>query len=119
MFYDRFAQLCQDRGVSPTRAAMDAGVSKSLVSKWKTNEAIVPSSDVLKRLSVYFGIPVSVLLGEREPSAALPGAERRIGDAELKFALFGGDAEITDAMYDEVLSFAAYVKQREAEKKKV
>ena len=44
--------------------------------------------------------------------------ERSVSDDDIKFALFGGDGEITDAMYDEVRRFAAFVKQREAEKKK-
>lgn len=43
--------------------------------------------------------------------------ERSISDDEIKFALFGGDGEITDEMYDEVKRFAAYIKQREAGKK--
>ena len=40
-----------------------------------------------------------------------------VTDDDIKFALFGGDGEITDAMYDEVKQFAAFIKQREAEKK--
>ena len=45
--------------------------------------------------------------------------EREISDNDIKFALFGGDGEITDAMYDEVKRFAQMVKLREeAEKKK-
>ena len=53
--------------------------------------------------------------GEKAP--AEPG-KRSVSDDDIKFALFGGDGEITDAMYDEVRRFAAFVKQREAEKKK-
>ena len=46
-------------------------------------------------------------------------SERQISDDDIKFALFGGDGEITDAMYDEVKRFAKMVKLREeAEKKK-
>lgn len=66
MFYDKYAQLCKQRGVSMSAAAMDAGLSKSLVTKWKVNKVDVPSPDVLKKLSVYFGMPVSELLGEEE-----------------------------------------------------
>ncbi len=36
---------------------------------------------------------------------------------ELKFALFGGSEDITDEMYEEVLQFAHFVKEREARKK--
>ena len=43
--------------------------------------------------------------------------ERSVSDDDIKFALFGGDCEITDEMYDEVKRFAAYIKQREAGKK--
>ena len=64
MFYDKYAQLCKRRGVSMSAAAVEAGLSKSLVTKWKTNKVDVPSPDVLKKLSAYFNMPVSELLGE-------------------------------------------------------
>lgn len=51
-------------------AAMEAGLSKSLVTKWKTNNVEVPSPDVLRKLSNYFGIPVSELLGEEKGEEA-------------------------------------------------
>ena len=66
MFYDKYAQLCKLRGVSMSAAALEAGLSKSLVTKWKTNKVDVPSPDVLKKLSAYFDMPVSELLGEEE-----------------------------------------------------
>ena len=66
MFYDKYAQLCKRRGVSMSAAAIEAGLSKSLVTKWKVNKVDVPSPDVLKKLSAYFGMPVSELLGEEE-----------------------------------------------------
>lgn len=66
MFFDKYAQLCKKKGISPSAAAMEAGLSKSLVTKWKSNKVEVPSPDVLKKLSNYFGIPVSELLGEKD-----------------------------------------------------
>ena len=39
-----------------------------------------------------------------------------VTDEEINFALFGGDGDITDAMYEEVKRFAAFIKQREAGK---
>lgn len=66
VFYDKYAQLCKQRGVSMSAAAVDAGLSKSLVTKWKVNKVDVPSPDVLKKLSAYFNMPVSELLGEEE-----------------------------------------------------
>ena len=66
MFYDRFVHLCAEKGVSPSRAALDAGISKSLVTKWKANGAKDPSPDVIRKLSKYFNISVAELLGEED-----------------------------------------------------
>lgn len=118
MFYDRFAYLCKQRDVSPSRAALDAGISKSLVSKWKNNNTEIPSPDVLSKLSKYFGISVSELLGEETEKAPAETSRRDVSDEDIMFALFGGDSEITEEMYEEVKGFAAFVKQREAAKRK-
>lgn len=32
---------------------------------------------------------------------------------DIKFAIFDGEKEITDAMYEEVKKFAAFIEQRE------
>lgn len=69
MVYDKFCDLCSQKGVSPSKAAMDAGFSKSLISKWKANQEIVPSSEVLQKIADYFGVSVDYLLGkEKQPT---------------------------------------------------
>lgn len=73
VFYDKFVYLCKQKDVSPSKAAIDAGISKSLVTKWKTAKVEIPSPDVLSRLSKYFNIPVSELIGEdikKQPSVS-------------------------------------------------
>lgn len=62
MFYDRYVSLCAKKGVSPSRAALEAGISKSLVSKWKANESKEPSPEVIRKLADYFGIPAYEVL---------------------------------------------------------
>ena len=116
MFYERFVQLCRQKGVSTSKAAIDAGLSKSTVTKWKKDPGTKPSGNVIDKLCRYFGISVSELLGyvEEEEGSSRP----RPTQEDIKFALFGGSGEITDAMYDEVLSFAAFVRQREERKAK-
>ena len=112
MFYDRFVMLCESRGVSPSRAAIDAGLSKSTVTKWKRSPDARPTGNVIEKLPRYFGVSVAELLGEEGPEP------QKVSDSDLKFALFGGSGDITDEMYNEVLSFAAFVKEREAAKKR-
>lgn len=66
MFYDKFVYLCNQKGISPSKAAIDAGISKSLVTKWKSNNSKLPSPDVLTKISKYFNIPVSELIDEEK-----------------------------------------------------
>lgn len=117
MFYDRFVYLCSQKGISPSKAAVDAGISKSLVTKWRNNKVDVPSPEVIKKLAKYFGMSVSEILDEEAEKAPTESGERSVSDDDIKFALFGGDGEITDAMYQEVKEFAALIKLREDMKK--
>ncbi len=66
MFYDRYAQLCKQKGVSMSAAAEEAGFAKSLVSKWKKLKIEVPSPEILQKLSAYFGMTIAELLGEKQ-----------------------------------------------------
>ena len=117
MFYERFVLLCKQRGVSTSKAAIDAGLSKSTVTKWKKDPNTKPSGNVIDKLCRYFGISVSELLGANDASQPEEDV-RPVTQQDIKFALFGGSGDITDAMYDEVRSFAAFVRQREARKRK-
>ena len=74
MFYDKYVELCKKKGVKPSPAAVEAGISKSLVTKWKNNHTETPSPEVLNALSKYFSVPVYELLGE-EPQKNIPGEE--------------------------------------------
>lgn len=115
MFYDKFASLCKKKGVTVSRGAQEAGISKSLVTKWKSQKTDIPSPDVLGKLSKYFELPISELL-EEASSEQVATQRSRIDAQELKYALFKGREHITDTMLDEVLSFAEYVAQREEKK---
>lgn len=63
MFYDRFIELCNEKGVKPGRACIDMGVSRSLAAKWKATGTEKPSADVLEKMSDYFGVTIDYLLG--------------------------------------------------------
>jgi transcriptional regulator with XRE-family HTH domain len=78
MFYDKYLLLCHQKGVSPSKAAEDAGFAKSLVTKWKTKKIDIPSADVLSKLSAYFCVPISELLDEEkeQPTVNLDGLSK-------------------------------------------
>lgn len=69
MFYDRYVQLCEQKKVKPSRAAEDAGVSKSAVTNWKKNGA-EPTGENVKKLCAYFEVTRSELFGEQNEKPA-------------------------------------------------
>lgn len=116
MFFDRFKKLCDENNVSIYKAATEIGLNRAAANKWKAGS--IPNGQTLTKLADYFGVTNDYLLGKDNEKAPAESDERTVSDKDIKFALFGGDGDITDAMYDEVRNFAAYVKQREANKKK-
>ena len=114
MFFNRFKALCDEKGISVYRACTDIGLNRSAVAKWKSGGK--PNGTTAARLADYFGVTTDYLLEQTEQRA--PTESRpAVSDEDIKFALFGGSGEITDAMYEEVKQFAAFLKQREAGKK--
>ncbi len=61
MFYDRFYELCQSMGVTPTQAARDLAIRQSTVSMWK-QQGTTPKHDTLQKLAHYFGVSTDYLL---------------------------------------------------------
>lgn len=61
VFYDQFVDLCAQKGIAPTAAALELGFSKATPTKWKKSGA-VPRGDTLKRVAVYFGVTERSLL---------------------------------------------------------
>ena len=117
VFYDRFVQLCEQNGVSPSRAAIEAGLSKSTVTKWKTTPDSEPTGTAIKKLSEYFGISISELLGEDTKKAPAETGKRSVSDDELKFALWGDCADISDDDLADVRRYAEFVRERKKVKK--
>lgn len=99
MFYDRYAQFCSQKNVKPSRAAEEAGVSKSAVTNWK-NTGSRPNTENALKLATYFGISLSELFGdENEETPALTKKDERdiAKDLELLRAnLESGDTLMFD-----------------------
>lgn len=116
--YNRIEELCRKNNESITTMCKESGASRASLSDLKVGRKQSLSTETLSKIAVYFGVSVDYLLGSETKKAPPATGERSVSDDDIKFALFGGDGEITDAMYDEVRKFAAFVKQREADKKK-
>lgn len=123
MFYAVFKQLCDARGISPTRASEEIGFSKGSVSYWKKKfvEGVdaKPDSYTAEKIADFFGVSVDTLLGRSQPAppdtpaqptdsaavtpeqlAALDPATRRIAD------LF---SSLPEAERQEALHYIEYI----------
>lgn len=116
--YERIAELCNVRGVSKSRMCLDLGLSKSTMSDMKAGRTKGISTATAQKIADYFSVTIGYLLGTETEKAPTVSSERTVSDDDIKFALFGGNGEITDAMFDEVKRFAEMVKLREDSKKK-
>jgi len=60
MFYDNFINLCEDRGVSPTRVLNELKISKGALANWKGGGE--PLNETKKKLADYLGITIKQLI---------------------------------------------------------
>lgn len=112
MFYDLFKNLCDEKGVSVSKACLEMGLSRSIAAKWK-NTKTNPSADVLPKIAKYFGVTTDFLLtGENTEKAPTDNGERKISDDEIKAAFFEGadnlSKEEMDAMWDDARDYIQY-----------
>lgn len=93
-----------------------AGVPRSTMSELNNGRSLDISKPNAQKFAVCLGISLDEVYGQKENAPADKGEDA--SDDDIKFALFGGDGEITDEMFNEVKNFAQYVKQRERDKQK-
>ena len=116
----RIEMRISELGMAKADFYKQSGISSASYSQWNTG-LYRPSEKKLRSAAECLGVSYEYIrYGASADNEKAPtnSGERSVSDDDIKFALFGGDGEITDSMYEEVRRFAAFVKQREAEKKK-
>ena len=61
-FYEAFCVLCEEKKVKRSRALLDAGLSKGLLTKWANHPETVPNGETLSKLCNYFCVDPSFFL---------------------------------------------------------
>ena len=109
---NRILNLILSKELSYAELSQLTGIPKSALQRYATGETEKIPADRLELIAKALQTTAAALLGQNSASPAAI-----ISDDDIKFALFGGDGEITDAMYREVKEFAALVKLREEMKR--
>lgn len=61
--YDKFEQLCQERGVTPYVVAKTTNIQQSTFTHWKQGK-YTPKVDKLMKIADFFEVPLEYLLKE-------------------------------------------------------
>lgn len=117
MFWEKFYNLCVENGTSPNKVAAELKISSGSVTGWKNGT--MPRWSTLEKIADYFNVSVDYLVSDiakANETKAAPPRPSAPTEADLKVALFGGDSEVTDEMWNEVKRFAEFVKQNQKKK---
>ena len=109
--YKIIEELLKEKGISGAKMCADLGMSRSFMTELRKGRIKSVRLENAQKIADYLGVGLSCLLGDENNAPAAEG-RRSVSDEDIKFALFGGDGEITDEMYEEVKRFAAYLKEK-------
>lgn len=100
--YSRIEQLCKNKGVNITLMCKECKIPRATLTDYKKGRIKSLSAKTLAKISEYFGVTVDYLYGGNVSA----------DEHMLKVALFGGDGEVTNEMWDEVKRYAMYIKEK-------
>lgn len=112
---ERIKQLRLERNLTQQELADRLGTSKQAIYKYENGVVTNIPLDRLEQLANILSTTTSYLTGweeNNEQNKATPDYH------DVKVALFGGDGEVTDEMWEEVKQFADFVKAKHLKEKK-
>ena len=90
MFYDRFVELCNQKGVSRTKACVDCEISRTAWHKWENG--VTPNGATINKFALYFDVPVGVLL-EQEAKKEQPIETDELSDVKKELIQLVNEAD--------------------------
>lgn len=109
MFYDRWEELRQKKGVSRQKACEDCGYARTAWNKWKLGA--VPNGEGLQTIADYFGVTTDYLLtGEETKKAPTPEGEREITMDDFTYAFYKESRDLPDEKKKMLLDMARFMK---------
>ncbi len=63
-FYEKYLELCASVDKTPSGAALEMGLSKPTVNRWKNGGGITDAT--ARKVAAYFGVPTDYLTGQTD-----------------------------------------------------
>ena len=73
--YEKFVRYCIGIGKTPSRVALEAGISKPVISSWKSGRT-KPTDATMAKITSYLDVPMDAFredIGEEESPPAISG----------------------------------------------
>lgn len=90
MFWKNFAELCEERKVSPNAVCDELGLSNATATKWK--QGAMPRMATLELVADYFGVPVDRLFSSEQKEK--PAEDGGLGENVVRF--LGRDGKVLE-----------------------
>lgn len=81
MFWERFYDLCAQKGMKPNPVCSILGFSNATATRWKAGS--IPNGDALLKISQYFDCSVDYLLGREDAETASHAGDGGASSFEL------------------------------------
>lgn len=111
-FYEKYLMLCDKNKKTPSGAALEMGLSKTTVNRWKNGGGITDAT--ILKVATFFGVPKEELKGEPEqkekPSTSEDAERESHGQAILdKYNMLD---PATQAMFESMLDAAIAAQEK-------
>jgi transcriptional regulator with XRE-family HTH domain len=117
VFYDTFCKLCAEKNISPTKASLQIGLSKSTATKWK-NTGATPSGDTLNKIADYFEVTVDYLLGKDKKEKPADKGEPELTFDDFTYAMHNESGNLSEEDKEILLNLARDLAKHRMEKDK-
>ena len=64
--YERFVQLCNEKGVKPSDVSKATGISTATLTSWKKG-VYTPKEEKIRKIAEYFGVTVEYMRTGKDP----------------------------------------------------
>jgi transcriptional regulator with XRE-family HTH domain len=100
-FYENYLKLCEKAGKTPSAAALEMGLSKPTVNRWKKGGGATDATAL--KVASYFGVTVEELTGEEQKEKPAPSEGSGL-DARFDELL----SQMTDADRADLLEYMEF-----------
>lgn len=106
MFSKRLKGLRKKMGLTQQTFAAKLGISNGTVGNWESGNRI-PDSNMLKRLSEFFGVSIDYLLGNSD-CENIPDEQM----SDIEYALYGEIHDLSDEEKQRIIDFVKFTKSQ-------